>query len=183
MATPARPGHLPVGSASVPATDRDKASGARAARWSWSSCAAGCVPRHIMTRERIENAIAASRRPAGPPTLCCTCWPSRGKRRRARRSTTSTHQRAHAAHADLKPRGRSSRRPDVRGGTPLREAAARRARLHGDAIDRDRPDHGRGRPRRSRRRPGGRPPLDRPLKRLRRVGDPGGQPRARRAAS
>jgi len=50
----------------------------------------GIKPRDIVTKKAIENAVAVIMPPAGPPTPCCTSWPSRMRRRSSGRSTTSS---------------------------------------------------------------------------------------------
>ena len=101
-------GLSPMGSASVPAVDPARAETARAAgRLAMALVRGGPRPRQILTPVAIRNAIAAVAPPAGRPTPCCTCWPSRARRacRSTSRSSTAS-ARACPVIADLKPAGR-----------------------------------------------------------------------------
>ena len=151
----------------------------------WTSCDRGLRPSDIITREALENAIAARRhRAAARPTASCTC--SRSRARPASSSTIDDFDRISDAHAAaLRPQ---ARRP-VRRRRPLRgrrrpaaslERLLEAGLLHEDAItvtgqtigehaDEARRDRG----------PAGRAPARRPDQADRRPGDPARQPRAR----
>ena len=174
--------------ASVPATDPAKADvGASArARWSMDVLRRGVRPRadHHARRAR-ERDRRRSPRPAARPTRCCTCWRSRA--RPASPLDIDDFDRISARVpllADLKPGGRFV-------ATDLHAPAASRwsrsgwsrpALLHGDAIDRHRPDAS-ARRRATAVETAGQEvvrPLDNPLKPTGGLVILQGQPRARR---
>ena len=151
-------GMSPLGSASVPAMNRQEGRGRLPVRRAGHGAArARRPPRDIITRESIENAIAAVvRHRAARPTPCCTCWPSPA--RPASTLDIDDFDRISERTpllADLKPGGQYVAADLYRaGGIRLVAQRLLEARLlHADCHDGHRPHHRRGGPRRASRRP------------------------------
>ena len=153
--------------------------------WSWTCSRAACGPATSSPATRFENAIAAIAASGGSTNGVLHLLGARPRDgRRAVRSTTSTQicERTPLL-CDLKPGGRYVA-PDLlqAGGVPLvlQAPAGGRPAARGRA-DGHRPDDRRDRRRRRRDRRARTSirPLDDPIKRHRRPGDPARQPRAR----
>ena len=141
-----------LGSGSVPATDPKKADVARAAGERVMELVRGGVrPRDIITRTALENAIASVATTGGSTNAVLHLMAiarEAGSTLDARR--LRSHQRAHAALADLKPSGRFVATDlHAAGGSPLVAQAAARGQARSTArrADGHRP-HARRRKRR-----------------------------------
>ena len=103
-------GAQPRGLDGIPAEDPAKdAAARRSGELSWTSSPGTSGPRRSWTGGPSRTASPRSRRRAAPPTACCTCSRSRGKRVSRSRSTSFRRLADRTPIvADLKPGGRYS---------------------------------------------------------------------------
>jgi dihydroxy-acid dehydratase len=167
-----------LGSASIPAMlDEKDAAAERAGRIVMDLLARNVRPRDLITRQSIDNAIAAVAASGGSTNAVLHLLAIAREAGVELTSTTSTHQRAHAAAGDLKPGGRYVATDLHRaGGNPLLAQRLSKAASWTASRRRSPAEHWPRRPP-TRETPGQDVilPLDGPAQAERRAGDPARQ--------